>query len=131
MAAACGDMARGGRHDLEVNLSAPEAARVTEQDRAEETLELSDSLQLLFEECRTVLPGIQALFGFQLIVVFNQGFSEKLVPWQRQIHLVAVVLVAFAIGLIMTPASLHRRMEQGKATTRLLLYRRSSPPPKE
>lgn len=94
---------------------------MTEQDRAEETLELSDSLQLLFEECRTVLPGIQALFGFQLIVV----------PWQRQIHLVAVVLVAFAIGLIMTPASLHRRMEQGKATTRLLLYRRSSPPPKE
>jgi hypothetical protein len=25
-----------------------------------------------------VLPGIQALFGFQLIVVFNPAFNERL-----------------------------------------------------
>jgi len=29
----------------------------------------------LLEECRMVLPGIQALFGFQLIAVFNQPFG--------------------------------------------------------
>ncbi len=28
------------------------------------------------EEARMVLPGIQALFGFQLIAAFNQRFSE-------------------------------------------------------
>jgi hypothetical protein len=28
------------------------------------------------EEARMVLPGIQALFGFQLIAVFNERFKE-------------------------------------------------------
>jgi len=39
-----------------------------------EDLPLSKAAQLLLEECRMVLPGIQALFGFQLIVVFNSRF---------------------------------------------------------
>ncbi|MBV8199714.1 MAG: hypothetical protein JOZ15_03730 [Acidobacteria bacterium] len=67
-----------------------------------------------------VTPGIQALFGFQLIVVFNQAFDEKLAPWQRQTHLAAVVLTVIAITLIMAPAALHRRAEQGEASERLL-----------
>ncbi len=85
-----------------------------------EKLALSESLQDLMEECRMVLPGIQALFGFQLIAIFNQGFADKLAPWQRQIHLAAVVLIVIAIALIMAPASLHRQAEQDIASERLL-----------
>ena len=52
-----------------------------ERDSAEgqkQRLSLSEAAQYLLDECRMVLPGIQALFGFQLIVVFNSGFDQKL-----------------------------------------------------
>lgn len=42
-----------------------------DQDSGQEELPLSQAAQHLLEECRMVLPGIQALFGFQLIAVFN------------------------------------------------------------
>jgi hypothetical protein len=74
-----------------------------------EKLPLSTAAQMLLEECRMVLPGIQALFGFQLIAVFNQGFSDKLGPLEQHIHLVATGLVAIAVALIMAPAALHRQ----------------------
>ena len=52
-----------------------------EKDSAEgqkQRLSLSEAAQYLLDECRMVLPGIQTLFGFQLIVVFNSGFDQKL-----------------------------------------------------
>jgi hypothetical protein len=42
-----------------------------------EKLSLEDALTHLLEECRMVLPGVQALFGFQLIAVFNRSFFER------------------------------------------------------
>jgi hypothetical protein len=94
-----------------------------------EQLPLSKAAQLLLEECRMVLPGIQALFGFQLIAVFNQGFDQKLSAAERHLHFAAVVLVAVAIALIMTPAALHRRIGVTEVTgsflklsTRLVLW---------
>ena len=54
-----------------------------------------------------VLPGIQALFGFQLIAVFNRPFFD-LATADRLLHLAALLLVAVAIGLIMAPAAHHR-----------------------
>ncbi len=67
-----------------------------------------------------VLPGIQALFGFQLIVVFNEGFRHRLTPWQQQVHLTAIVLTVIAIAMIMAPASLHRLAEPDRATERFV-----------
>ena len=58
-----------------------------------------------------VLPGMQALFGFQLIAVFNERFKE-LTENERFIHFNATVLVTIAIALIMTPAAYHRLAEQ-------------------
>ena len=74
-----------------------------------ERLDLNDAAAHLLEECRMVLPGIQALFGFQLIAVFNAAFDKKLSPGQQQLHLAAIVLVSLAIVLLMTPAALHRQ----------------------
>ena len=62
------------------------------------------------EEARMVLPGMQALFGFQLIAVFNERFKE-LTENERFIHFNATVLVTIAIALIMTPAAYHRLAE--------------------
>ena len=60
-------------------------------------------------------PGIQALFGFQLMAVFNQRFNE-LTAGERRIHYIAVLLIALAIGLIMTPAAYHRQVEPGSVS---------------
>ena len=42
-------------------------------DRGEQTvLSLESQVKAAIDEARMVLPGIQALFGFQLIAVFNE-----------------------------------------------------------
>jgi hypothetical protein len=78
-------------------------------EKERETLSLGDATTHLLEECRMVLPGVQALFGFQLIAVFNSGFSEKLSQGEQNAHLLALALVAVAGALIMSPASYHRQ----------------------
>lgn len=66
-----------------------------------------------------VLPGIQALFGFQLVAVFNRRF-EQLSYADQLVHLSAVALVALSAGLLMTPAAFHREAEGGAISARLV-----------
>jgi hypothetical protein len=84
------------------------------------TLDPEESLKHLLEECRMVLPGIQALFGFQLIAVFNKPFWDLLGVPQRLAHLAAICLMALAIGLVLAPASYHRLAEPDAVTQRYL-----------
>ena len=58
-----------------------------------------------------VLPGVQALFGFQLVAVFNSGFGERLAQLEQRAHLVAILCVVIAVALVMAPAALHRIRE--------------------
>jgi hypothetical protein len=85
-----------------------------------EKVSLDSAAGHLLEECRMVLPGIQALFGFQLIAVFNEGFGEKLSATQQGVHFAALLLVALAAALIMTPAAIHRRAEQREVSERFI-----------
>ena len=55
-----------------------------------ENISLDRATTHILEECRMVLPGIQALFGFQLIAVFNPGFSEHLSTSEQHLHLLSV-----------------------------------------
>src|SRR6185369_5212836 len=74
-----------------------------------EELNLSGATTHVLEECRMILPGLQALFGFQLIAVFNQSFSEKLSPLEQDIHLLSLGLIAIAGALVMATAAVHRQ----------------------
>jgi len=56
-----------------------------------------------------VLPGIQALFGFQLIAVFNSNFKVNLSNDEQVVHLIALLLVAVAAILVVAPAAYHRQ----------------------
>jgi hypothetical protein len=87
-------------------------------DAEEESLK--DALQQTLDEARMVLPGIQALFGFQLIAVFNDGFARRLSEREQLLHLLAIVLVTIAIALVMTPAAYHRQLDQRRATAAFL-----------
>ena len=65
------------------------------------------------------LPGIQALFGFQLVAVFDGRF-EILSPVEQRIHLVAILCVVLAVALVMAPAALHRFREPRLISARFL-----------
>jgi len=85
-----------------------------------EELELSDAATALIEECRMVLPGIQATFGFQLIAVFNQRFGDLDLA-ERYLHLAAMCLMALSAAMVMTPAAVHRHYG-GRVVTDTFLY---------
>ena len=74
---------------------------------------LQSKIKQVLTEARVVLPGAQALLGFQLIAVLSEGF-EKLPDSSKQLHLVSLVLLALSTILLMTPAAYHRIVEQGE-----------------
>jgi hypothetical protein len=85
-----------------------------------EPLELNDEATHIFEECRMVLPGIQALFGFQLIAVFNASFRQVLSFREQCLHLGAIACSAIAVALVMAPAAMHRIGEPRSVSRRLV-----------
>lgn len=72
---------------------------------------LSQTVGNILEEARMILPGTQTLFGFQLIVVFNTRFQERLSPAEQYLHLAATMLVAMATAMLIAPAAYHRWVE--------------------
>lgn len=70
---------------------------------------LGEQVNNIEQEARMILPGIQALFGFQLVAVFNRRFAETLSSGEQSIHLAALVLVALSVILILAPAAYHRQ----------------------
>jgi hypothetical protein len=79
--------------------------------------------QEAIEEARMVLPGIQALFGFQLVAVFNER-SKQLPDDEQRLHFTAIILIAVAIAVIMTHAAYHRQVGPGSVSEQFT----SSPP---
>ena len=87
---------------------------IRNMDDAHEMVGASSSKAIghLLEECRMVLPGIQALFGFQLIAVFNHTFWDRLDHSQQSLHFVAISLVVLSVAFVMTPAAYHRQINE-------------------
>jgi len=80
---------------------------------------LQDELRNVIEEARMVIPGIQALFGFQTMAVCNERF-KNLPPSAVTAYLVGLGLLALSIGLLMAPAAYHRIAERGQASRRMI-----------
>lgn len=78
-----------------------------------EETELSTAVSEILDEARTILPGVQAFIGFQLVAVFNTTFWEKLSDAERMLHLVAILLNVVAMVLLMAPSLYHRQRESG------------------
>jgi hypothetical protein len=83
-------------------------------------VKLEEAVGFALDEARMILPGIQALFGFQLVAVFNERFADIFDKAGQLWHLAALVLVALACALAMTPAAIHRQTERGKVSSQLL-----------
>jgi hypothetical protein len=68
---------------------------------------LETQVDQLLTEARLIIPGVQALLGFQLTVTLTQAFAE--LPTQAKIaHAVALCCIGLAVILLMAPASVHR-----------------------
>jgi hypothetical protein len=67
----------------------------------------------LLTEARVVLPGAQALFGFQLSIVLTKAF-EQLPVQSRIAHAISIGFVAISVMLLMAPASYHRIVYAGE-----------------
>jgi ACR3 family arsenite efflux pump ArsB len=80
-----------------------------------EQKELDEEIRHVLTEIRMVLPGAQALLGFQFIVMVLQEF-EKLPNALKQTHLVSLSLMTLAVILLMTPAAYHRIVVKGENT---------------
>lgn len=61
----------------------------------------------LLTEARLIIPGAQALLGFQLAVTLMRAFGE-LPLGVKAMHVGALCCVGLAVILLMAPASIHR-----------------------
>src|ERR1043165_6086860 len=83
---------------------------------------LAEVVTHMLEEARMVLPGIQALFGFQMVAVFNRPFSDLLTTGEQRLHLGALALVALAMVLVLAPAAYHRQVEPEAVSEALVRF---------
>ncbi len=94
----------------------------------EQETDLTTRVQQVLIECRVVLPGAQALLGFQLIIMWMTAFYKLSQPL-KLLHLASLACVGVCTILLITPAAYHRIVEEGEdsemlhhITARLLLW---------
>jgi hypothetical protein len=83
-----------------------------EEDKTENP-GLHEKIDTMLTEARVILPGAQALLGFQLAIVMTEGF-EKLQPQLKSLHGTALLLVCLSVLLLMAPAAYHRIVYAGQ-----------------
>ena len=86
------------------------------EDRIE-NMKLEDKIVQVLTEARVVLPGAQALVGFQLAITLMEAY-EKLPQASKKLHLVAIVADVLVVIFLMAPAAYHRIVERGEDTER-------------
>jgi hypothetical protein len=80
---------------------------------------LHAKIEQVLTEARVILPGAQALLGFQLIVMMTKAF-DRLAPSAQTIHLIALMCLVLATVLLISPAAIHRLAFQGRDERRFL-----------
>lgn len=74
-----------------------------------------DKIRHVLTEARVILPGNQALLGFQFAVTLQQGFRD-LPSALKLVHLVSLSLIALSTIILLAPAPYHRIVEGGEET---------------
>jgi len=95
-------------------------AKKDRQDEAEmrkQGTPLTDKIKQVLTETRMVLPGTQALLGFQVVIFLMQAFDRlpKNLQWT---HFGSLAAVAISAVLLIAPAAFHRIAEHGEDSER-------------
>jgi hypothetical protein len=78
---------------------------------------LNDKINHVLTECRVVLPGVQALLGFQFATVLMEEFN-RLPASSKVVHLAGLLCIGLSMVLLIMPAAYHRIVEEGEETER-------------
>lgn len=74
---------------------------------------LHEKINQILTEARVILPGAQALLGFDFVVTMTNGFAA--LPSEVQaIHFCALAAIAVAMMLLISPAAVHRLAFDGR-----------------
>lgn len=68
---------------------------------------VKEKIQTMGTEIRVVLPGAQALLGFQFSSVLSEAFA-KLPEAAKLLHFASLTSIAGAVVILMAPAAYHR-----------------------
>jgi hypothetical protein len=60
-----------------------------------------------------LIPGVTVILGFQLAIIFQTAFDQKLDHGEQIVHLIAMFLTLVSLLLVLTPATYHRQVESG------------------
>jgi Family of unknown function (DUF6328) len=80
---------------------------------------LKTKIEQLLTEARLIIPGGQALLGFQFIAMLTSGF-DRLPASAKVVHAAALCLIGMNVIVTMTPAALHRLSFGGEDSQRFL-----------
>jgi FtsH-binding integral membrane protein len=103
--------------EIMVRKPAPKEKGDSMQSKQEPT-PLKDKIQFVLTETRVVLPGAQALLGFQFATMLTEAF-DKLPASMKYLHLASLFAIAISTMLLMAPAAFHRLADRGDNTERL------------
>jgi hypothetical protein len=68
---------------------------------------VAEKIRLMLTEVRVVLPGIEGIIGFQLVIPMTAAFDQ--IPAEaRYMHFAALFLVALSTMLLLSPGPVHR-----------------------
>jgi hypothetical protein len=79
----------------------------------------NEEMRNIIEEAPVILSGVQALFGFQTIAVFNEHFA-RLPEYVKDCHLAGLGMVILAVALVMTPAVYYRVLKPCNVSERMI-----------
>jgi hypothetical protein len=79
----------------------------------EDPITLPDKIKEVLIEARMVLPGAQALLGFQLANTLASSF-DRLPRTAQWIHFASLICIILSIIFLMAPAAYHRIAEHGE-----------------
>jgi len=90
------------------------------QPKSEPT-SLKQRIERAMTETRIILPGVQALLGFQFAAILTDAF-EKLSPADKLVHVAGLAGVGLSVILLMAPAAYHRLATGGEASSDVLQF---------
>jgi hypothetical protein len=82
---------------------------------------IGSKIRHVLTETRVVLPGAQALLGFQFAILFTQEF-ERLPQSSQRAHLASLACIALTTMLLIAPAAAHRIVWEGEETIGFFRY---------
>lgn len=80
--------------------------------------DLTTRVKQVLIECRVVLPGAQALLGFQLVIMWMTDFAKVPYLW-KILHLASLTSIALCTILLIAPAAYHRIVYRGEDSEEL------------